>query len=124
MCVPDRKKKEATSSSDQSQSNRTSQNGIVGGSAPQTSSSAASRKKTEGQNEINPPMNRTLRPRKLTIPTKNAGAVVAAAAGKLALAPEKERVVGQKRKQTKQVYVPKTLDGGQPSSALAGAMIV
>ena len=70
-------------------------------------------------------MNRTLRPRKLTIPTKNAGMVVAAAAaGKLALAPEKERVVGKKRKQTKQVYVPKTLDGGQPSSALAGAMIV
>lgn len=109
ILVPDRKKKEQAFS-DHSQSGRNSRTSTGQGSGTKAAAPHGVQKST--------------RARKPTVPRKGAKANLDREASSSAAHPDADRVTGQKRKQMKQVYVPRTLSANQPSSEGAGALVL
>jgi hypothetical protein len=119
LCVPERKKRDTGSSSE---SSRNSWNGTVQGSRNQGQTSMGEGKKGT-QGVASSPTYNNPKARKATSNSKTGQTLVENHATKSFLVQENERVIGQKRKQVKQVYRPKTLTLG-PSAVLNSSALV
>ncbi|KAK1626236.1 hypothetical protein QYE76_000551 [Lolium multiflorum] len=103
LCVPDWRKRDASASSEQSQNGRTSRQGTEGGSGTHALAPIPnSKKKQDVTGGVVSSVKKTTRTRKASGTAKKV-----ASAGENAVQ-SGDRLAGQKRKQVKQVYVPKT----------------
>jgi hypothetical protein len=119
LCILE-KKKEVSASSEQSHASKFSRKGTEMGSGSQGSTPAGGQpRKPDGSGEATSPIKNAPRGRRATA----AGKTPVSAAGMLVISPNHGRVSGQKRKQTKQVYLPKA-SPADPAAAVAGAMVV
>ncbi|KAM0929214.1 hypothetical protein ACQ4PT_001780 [Festuca glaucescens] len=103
LCVPNWRKRDASASSEQSQNGRTSRQGTEGGSGSHASAPIPnSKKKQDVTGGVVSSVKKTTRTHKASGTAKK----VASAGGNAVQSGD--RLAGQKRKQVKQVYVPKT----------------
>jgi hypothetical protein len=104
LCVPDPRRREFSASTKHSQNGRGARHGTDVGSGSQTSApSSGSKKKADGAAEVSSPAKKHTRTRRSTpYVRKNA-----TTAGKQAV-PQDATLAGKKRKNPKQVYVPRT----------------
>ncbi|KAI5010415.1 hypothetical protein ZWY2020_012552 [Hordeum vulgare] len=120
LCVSERKRRDAGASNDQSQSSRNSRTGDEAGSGTQTSVPPKGQtSKADGQGEVISPLKKNPKGRKPIVPRKK----TEKNNGKVVVTEDKDRVVGQKRKQ-KQVYRAINTTPGPVCTEGAGALVL
>ncbi|KAK1648425.1 hypothetical protein QYE76_066230 [Lolium multiflorum] len=120
LCVPEPRRRESSVSTEHSQNGRGARHGTDVGSGSQASApSSGSKKKADGAAEVSSPAKKQTRTRRSTpYGRKNANM-----AGKQAV-PQDDTLAGKKRKNSKQVYVPRTPAAQPPTEVNAGALVI
>ncbi|KAM0862826.1 hypothetical protein ACQ4PT_045005 [Festuca glaucescens] len=120
LCVPEQRRREFSASTKHSQNGRGARHGTDVGSGSQASApSSGSKKKADGAAEVNSPVKKQPRTRRTTPNVRK----TATAAGKQAV-PQDTALAGKKRKNPKQVYVPRMPAAQPPTEENAGALVI